>query len=173
MSACSRQAEGLPPSPLQGPSVGAEWVDSVVRGGVTSLIFRADKWRSDSGVRAHSSAAHKHSVLHRAVQLLATVDGLNAKNLVVVELLLRRITLHEEAVAENPDAPSCEGADHYLGISERAGGAQTVPPLRAHVATELSKEAAILKEKRKAREARAAGVAVAKAKADPSASAKK
>eukprot|EP00959_Pyramimonas_sp_CCMP1952_P254193 5310156-Pyramimonas_sp.AAC.1 len=65
------------------------------------------------------------------------------------------------------------GSDHYLGISERLGGAQLVPSLRAHVATELSKEAAILKEKREAREARAAGVAVAKAKAGPSAPAKK
>ena len=171
MSACTRQAEGLPASPLQGPAIGAEWVDAVVRDGVTSLIDRASKWRRDSGVRAHSSAAHEHSVIHRAVQLLATVDGLNVKNLVGVELLLRRITLREEAVAENPEAPSYEGADHYLGVSERSGGAQMVPSLRAHVATELSKEAAIFKEKRKAREARAAGVA--KAKAEPSASAKK
>ena len=173
MSACTRQAEGLPASPLLGPAVGAEWVDAVVRDGVTSLNDRASKWRRESGVRAHSSAAHEHSILHRALQLLATVDGLNVKNLVGAELLLRRITLHEEAVAENPEAPSYEGSDHYLGISERSGGAQTVPSLRAHVATELSKEAAIMKEKRKAREARAAGVAGAKAKADPAASARK
>ncbi|CAK0893133.1 unnamed protein product [Prorocentrum cordatum] len=62
-----------------------------------------------------------HSIPHRAVQLLATVDGLNVKNLVGVELPPRRITLHEEAVAENPEAPGHEGADHYLGISERSG----------------------------------------------------
>ncbi|CAK0829896.1 unnamed protein product [Prorocentrum cordatum] len=155
-----------------GPAIGAEWVDSVVRDGATSLIDRAGKWRRGGGVKTHSSTAHEHAIPHRAVQLLATVDGLNAMNLVGVELLLRRITLHEEAVAENPEAPSYEGSDHYLGISERSGGAQMAPSLRAHVATELSKETANLREERKAREARAAGVAVAKAKADPSASAK-
>ncbi|CAK0834866.1 unnamed protein product [Prorocentrum cordatum] len=109
MTACARQSEGLPPSPLLRPFVGAEWIDSVIRGGVASLVARADKWRSDSGARQHSSAAHEHSILHRAVHLLATVDGLNVKNMVGVELLLRRITLHKEAVAENPDALSYEG----------------------------------------------------------------
>ncbi|CAK0849368.1 unnamed protein product [Prorocentrum cordatum] len=104
MTACTRQAEGLAAFPLQGPAIGAEWVDSVVRDGATSLIDRASKWRRESGVKTRSSTAHEHAILHRAVQLLATVDGLNVKNLIGVELLLRRITLHEEAVAENPEA---------------------------------------------------------------------
>eukprot|EP00973_Karenia_brevis_P074180 10308617-Karenia_brevis.AAC.1 len=62
--------------------------------------------------------------------------------------------LHESAIAESPDNPSYEGAQHFLGVQERRGGALIAPQLTAHVATELSREAAILKEKRKAREAR-------------------
>ena len=149
-----------------------EWVDSAIENGVTSLISRSDKWKREGGVRAFSSAAHEHSIVHRAVHLLATVDGLNVKNLVGVELLLRRRMLHEEAIAENPENLNYEGADLFLGISESAGGAYTVPSLRSHVASELGKKAAIMKEKRKAREARDAGVASAKAKAGPQASPK-
>ncbi|CAK0801915.1 unnamed protein product, partial [Prorocentrum cordatum] len=79
-------------------------MSACTRGGATSLIDRASKWHRESGVRAHSSAAHEHSIPHRAVQLFVTVDGLNEKNIVGGELLLRRMTLHEEAVAENPEA---------------------------------------------------------------------
>ena len=57
-------------------------------------------------------------------------------------------------MAENPASPSFEGASHYMGTGERKGGALVAPALRSHVASELGKEAAILKEKCKAREAR-------------------
>ena len=71
MRTCTRQAEGLLPPPLLGPSVGAEWIESVIRSGITSLVARADKWRNNGGVRPRSSAAHEHSVLRCAVHLLA------------------------------------------------------------------------------------------------------
>ena len=60
----------------------------------------------------------------------------------------------EEAVSESPSDPSFEGAEHFLGIQEKRGGALVAPSLRAHVAGELGREAAILREKRKAREAK-------------------
>ena len=41
-----------------------------------------------------------------------------------------------------------------MGYGERKGGALVAPSLQSHVASEVGKEAAILKEKRKAREAR-------------------
>ena len=41
-----------------------------------------------------------------------------------------------------------------MGIAERKGGALIAPSLSSFVASELSKEAAIMKEKRKTREAR-------------------
>ena len=78
-----------------------------------------------------------------------TVDCQNVKNLVGVDLMLKRIMLHEEAISENPDAPSYEGSEMYLGIPEAAGGAYVVPSLRKHVAEEMGKKAAILKEKAK------------------------
>ena len=81
-------------------------------------------------------------------------DGLNLKNSMGAELLFRRLQLMEEAVAESPEQPNYEGSRHFLGTGERAGGALMAPTLRAYVGQELSREATILKEKRKAREAR-------------------
>ncbi len=72
----------------------------------------------------------------------------------MTEFLIRRLQLQEAAVSECPETPNFEGANHYLGIAEKAGGAFVTPSLRAHVAAELGKESAILKEKRKALEAR-------------------
>ena len=43
-----------------------------------------------------------------------------------------------------------------MGAEERKGGALLAPFLRAHVAPELGREAAILQERRKVREARVA-----------------
>jgi hypothetical protein len=60
-------------------------------------------------------------------------------------------------IAENAASPSWEGASHYLGIEEKKGGAIMVPSLRAFVASELGREAAVMKEKRKARESRGKG----------------
>ena len=47
--------------------------------------------------------------------------------------------------------------EHYLGFDEKRGGGYLVPSLKKHIADELAKETAILKEKRKAKEARAKG----------------
>ncbi|CAK0890713.1 unnamed protein product, partial [Prorocentrum cordatum] len=104
------------------------------------------------------------AVLRGAVLLVAAVDGVNVKNLIDGELLLRLIPEHGEAAAGNLESQGYEVSDCYLGIDERSGGAQTVSSLWAHAATELSVEAVILKEKRKASEARGAGVTVVTAK---------
>eukprot|EP00972_Heterocapsa_arctica_P014940 2201521-Heterocapsa_arctica.AAC.1 len=78
-------------------------------------------------------------------------------NLAISEVLVRRMQLIEEAIAENPDAPNWEGAAHFMGTDERRGSALMAPSLRSHVAGKLQNEAAILKERRKAKEARGPG----------------
>ena len=100
---------------------------------------------------------HEHEVISRAVELLGSIDGVNLRQSEGVELLLRRFQLMEEAVAESPSDPSFEGAEHFMGTQERKGGALVAPSLREHVAAELGREAAIMKEKRKAREAKGKG----------------
>ena len=53
---------------------------------------------------------------------------------------------------EDPLHPSFEGARHFMGTGDRMGGALFAPSLQAHVAAQLAGEAAIAKERRKARE---------------------
>ena len=150
----SRASFGAASSPLSGPETSEPWLKTVTTQGHGSLVTRHDKWSAESGVNRNSGPCHEHSVLSRAVQLGATVDGINVMNSVAFELLLRRLQLIEEAVNEVPDQPSFEGARHFMGIADARGGAYVAPSLKRFVADELGKEAAIMKEKRKAREAR-------------------
>ncbi len=102
-----------------------------------------------------TAAVFEHQLLSMFLKYGATVDRFNIKTLTSFELAARRLQLHESAVSECPEAPSYEGARHFVGIQDRRGGALVSPQLQAYAASELGKEAAVLKEKRKAREARA------------------
>jgi hypothetical protein len=144
----------LPPSTLTGPETSEWFLDEVVKGSGGGMISRHHRWRAESGVGQHDRIVYEHEVLSRALELGVVIDGYNLKASVMGEFLLRRLQLQEEAVAESPANPSYEGSQHYLGVSDRKGGALVAPSLRAHVAAELGKEAAILKEKRKARESK-------------------
>jgi hypothetical protein len=146
-----------PPTPLQGPDTKNWFFDTLVKSGLGSMIARHHRWRSESDVGKHDNCrrlVHEHEIISRVIELAVTVDGINPKQLECFEFLLRRMQLMEESVAENPANPSFEGAEFFMGTGERRGGALVAPALRAHVAAELSREAAILKEKRKARESR-------------------
>ena len=142
-----------PPSPLMGAPTAPWWLNAAARDS-RSLVVRSTTWRQTSGIDRNSAFAYEHETISRAAELGITVDGYNSKRSVMFEFLVRRLQLGESAVLENPSQPSFEGARHFLGVSERRGGALVAPSLQAHVATELGKEAAIQKEKRKAREAR-------------------
>lgn len=145
--------EGIP-FPLQGPDTRSWFIDTLVQAGYGSPVARHFRWRSESGVGKNDRCIFEHEVLSRFLEIAALKDGLNLRNLSSVEHCLRRLQLIQEAVSEDPLNPSYEGARHFMGGDERRGGAQMAPSLRAFVATELGREAAILKEKRKARENR-------------------
>ena len=127
---------------------------SISPGGFTA---RHHRWVKESGVKPNDRSEYEHNVLFKALDAAVTTDRLNIKNLLVAEILLRRKQLLEESIAENPDNPSFEGAEYYMGTEERPGGALVAPGLKKHVAEQFAKEAAILKEKRKAREAKKGG----------------
>ena len=69
-------------------------------------------------------------------------------------LKIRKIAVNiEETHREDAQRPNFESAHLYMG-EEDDGAAHMSAALKAHVATELGREAAILKERRKAHEAR-------------------
>eukprot|EP00930_Biecheleria_cincta_P024579 TRINITY_DN17587_c0_g1_i2.p1 TRINITY_DN17587_c0_g1~~TRINITY_DN17587_c0_g1_i2.p1 ORF type:complete len:511 (-),score=60.70 TRINITY_DN17587_c0_g1_i2:814-2346(-) len=143
-----------PASPLEGPDTKTCWLDNLLKSGIGSMVARHHRWRSESGVK-NGRLVHEHELLSRALQVFATIDGINLKQCEGAEVLLRRIQLLEEAVVDSPEDPSMENAEHFMGFSERRGGALISPALKKHAGETIGKEAAILKERRKAREARA------------------
>ena len=95
------------------------------------------------------------TVSSRRLSQLGVEEGLNLKNLASMEYINRRRQLLREAHREDPSKPTFEGAQYYMGDEDVSSGVYLAPSLKAHVASEMAKEAAIEKERRKAREARA------------------
>jgi hypothetical protein len=139
---------------LEGPRT-ADWIlQNVAQMTGAGFGVRHTRWVRESGVSQNDRSVYEHQLLSKVLEAAISVDRLNAKNLMSIELVARRLQLIEEVIADNPSQPSWENSNLYMGWSERRGGALMDPTLRAHVATRLSAETAILKERRKAREAK-------------------
>lgn len=87
-------------------------------------MAKHNRWMYTSGVTARSPVAYEIS---RSLQY----GVVNIKALSMSEYMMRRLQLLEGVVAECPGPPSFEGASHYMGTEERAGGAVMAPSLRA------------------------------------------
>lgn len=151
--------------PLEGPRTAKFLVSEVVKLGIGNFSSRHQKWLRDSGVDPNSRAVHEHRLLSKVLDLALLFDRFNIVNSACFELVFRRMQLMEDVHADDPRNPSWQGAELYMGLAERPGGALMAPSLRKYVADELGREAAILKEKRKAREAKGNPKAAAKAAA--------
>jgi hypothetical protein len=144
------------PRPLQGPRTAAEWLDSVVTQGHVNLGSRHNKWVSESGIKHTDRLVYEHEVLSKVLDVAMIWDSANIKNLWFAEMFLRRLQLLEHAVSEDSADPSYEGASHFMGSHDTSAGGYIAPSLQSFVASELGKHTAILKEKRKSREAKLA-----------------
>ena len=138
--------------PFSGPHSAPYMVDKAKPANIGGFVVRHDRWLATSGVNPRLPVAYEHEVLSKALHYGAVWDRLNLQNSAMAEYLFRRMQLQEDVIADNPHSPSFESARHYMGNDERTGGALLAPSLRAHIGTELEKEAKIAKELRKARE---------------------
>ena len=120
-------------------------------------MTRDHRWVRESGIGSADRSIYEHEVLSMILHHSVTWDMLQPGNLAGLEVAARRMQLIEEAVSENPEKPSWDGARVYMGTDEGRGGSVMAPGLRSYVASELGKSAAIQKEKRKAREAKGKG----------------
>ena len=145
------------PIQLKGPATIGDTVTGLQARSPGGFMASHERWLVESKVSSGSRSAHEHRVLSKALELAVSADGLNLANLSSMEYLNRRRQLLEEAHAKDPDKADFEGAHHFMGEDEVASGALAAPSLRAHVATEFAREAAIEKERRKAREAKKPG----------------
>ncbi|CAK0832385.1 unnamed protein product, partial [Prorocentrum cordatum] len=123
------------PIGIKGPATLPDTLADLRKGSTGGFTAAHDRWLVDSKVPASSRSGHEHRVLSRALSMAHEIDGLNLPNLTCLEYINRRRQLIETAHRDDPGT-----------------GVHVAPSLRAHVATELSKETAIEKERRKARE---------------------
>ena len=135
----------------------AEIMAAIAGMGCGSFTAAHDRWVVESKIDVNNRSVYEHRVLSRALQFAMVEDGLNIKNLVAFEYLNRRRQLLEEAHRDDVSKPCFDGAHHFMGEDDEATGAHVEAALRAHVAAEFGREAAIAKERRKAREARGEG----------------
>ena len=135
---------------------GPDTVEGVLRTTISrsggGLVAAHDRWVVEGPIDPNSRSAYEHKFLTKALHLGGCVDGVNLKNTNMGEYMVRRKQLLEEAHRHDPARPCFDGAHHFMGEEDERGGAQVEPTLRAHVAARLSAEAAIDKERRKARE---------------------
>jgi hypothetical protein len=113
-------------------------------------------WVQKSKIPDGDRAIFEDEILSQAIDLAVMYDGLCISNLACFELLIRRKQLLAEAHIHNPGAPNYEGADHWMGMGSRPGGAIVVSALTQHVSSKMEAESRILKERRKAGENRSA-----------------
>ena len=144
-----------PLSGLKGPATVADTLRSVLdRSG--GYMAAHDRWVVEARIEGAHRSKYEHKVISRTFHLAIFEDGLNVKGLTSFEYLNRRKLLLEEAHRLDPSRPNFEHAHVFMGEDEDVAGGHMSSALRAHVASELAKESAIQKERRKAAEAREA-----------------
>lgn len=140
--------------PLRGPPTLDDSIKSIMLRTGGGFVASHDRWMIEAKMELTNRSRYEHKVLSRALDLAYGWDGLNIKKSRAFEYLNRRRQLLEEAHREDPSRPNFESAHLYMGEDDESSGVHLSSALRAHVAAELSKEAAIAKERRKALEAR-------------------
>lgn len=151
----SRQ-EDFADFPLDGPRV-TGWLLQTLRKISLDFMGHHEKWVRQSNIRGNDRAIFEHRTLCRALQLLCCYDQLCLPNLAGVEAMTRRLTTIEQAYHNRADQPTYEHADYMSGIIETADGSLLPPALVEYTARRLKQDADVMKEVRKAAEARGEG----------------
>ena len=137
---------------LKGPATIGESLRAVGARTGGGFVTSHDRWLVEARIEHTNRSKYEHKVLSRVLDLAILVDGHNVKRSVGWEYVNRRMQLIEEAHREDPSRPCFEASHLYMGEDDEWGGAHMSGALRAHVAAEMGREAAIAKEKRKAHE---------------------
>jgi hypothetical protein len=135
--------------PLQGPRT-TRWYAKFIRDTNTTPRLRTPQWMRDTGVPDGDRVKHEHALLCDVLETAVTYDQLDISCCVSFELVCRRLQLIEEAYGANAKQPRFDSQNHFMGQGRRATA--VAPSLVAHVAEEMKAEAAVAKERRKARE---------------------
>jgi len=114
------------------------------------------------GLGSADPGVDDHEFLSELLEVGLTYDMLNAGTIAIMEMVARRYQLWEEVHSEalrvaEMGAGGSEFAEErrlFLGVPRGRSSALVMPALKDHIAVEVAKEAAVMKERRKAREER-------------------
>ena len=135
--------------PVTGPRT-CRWFSRYIKEVNTIPQARTGQWMKELGINDSDRVKYEHSHLCDMLQMATTYDQLDVSSLGCFELLVRRLQMLEEAYGANPKAPRFDAQSHFMGQGKKT--VAVAPALVAHVAGELRDEAAVAKERRKARE---------------------
>ena len=141
-------------------------IDTLLSRGAGSFVAGHDRWIVEGRIDPGCRSAHEHRVLAKVLDLAQSRDGANITNFSSFEYVNRRRQLLEEAHREDPAKPCFDGTHYYMGEDEEVPGLQIDSNLKAHIASEFARDAAIAKERRKAKEATGKGASGKKEKGD-------
>ena len=153
---------GQPDNPIAGPSTLTWLMRHMLGNGGTPTSFH-ERWMSNCKLDYTASGTKEHSSLCKMLEIILTVDQLDASKLVAMEVLSRKLQMiHDRWKHKMPQLASGVREDDdshlLLGLHETRGNIGIAPTLSKWLGEELSKEAAVSKERRKAREERSSAV---------------
>lgn len=122
-----------------------------------SPIAHSQAWRVACRFQPTDKPAQDHEMLCRILQTMVVYDQLDVANLASAELIVRGIQKIEEQHKNKLSAvgDSGESSLFYGSLGGSRTGTVIAPKLAEWIGSEMQKEAAISKERRKAREERA------------------
>eukprot|EP00972_Heterocapsa_arctica_P013796 2034999-Heterocapsa_arctica.AAC.1 len=144
--------------PFRGPVAFPHSIRSVVQRTSGGFVASHHRWFIETHVELSRCSRYEHRVISKALDLAFSFDGINLKRSVACEHLNRRRQLLEEAHRGDPTRPNFGSSHIYMGEELESTGVHLSYALRAHVSAELGKEAAIDKERRRAKEVKDARV---------------
>eukprot|EP00971_Amphidinium_carterae_P343138 6482725-Amphidinium_carterae.1 len=138
--------------PLSGPR-SARWLARFIKDNGGSPRLRTSRFVQDAKVPEGDRVRYEHAMLMEMLEAATIYDQIDISSLCSFELLARRVSVLEEAYYSNPKAPRFDGSEHLQGLGKR--GAAIMPALTEYASKQMQSEAAIQKERRKAREEQA------------------
>ncbi len=121
-----------------------------------SPIQRHTRFKVEARLSSTDPGVSQHENLCKLLQVGLTFDQLDMTNLAMVELMCRELQMIEEKYSDRLRSTNdmSDEVHLFLGTHSSQGNVCMDPALRAWISTELKDEAAINKERRRAREER-------------------
>ena len=115
-------------------------------------MSRHTKWVNEHRAPHNDPTAYVHEVLSEFFEIACAYDQLDVSNLACVERLAR---WYQDVEGAHEKEEALGASDPYVsGIARAAGGSAYCPALRSYVSERLSRDVALMKEKRKMKEER-------------------